>query len=329
MGHGVMQACRKPPISPPHSRPCARSRVGSTPAPTTSSSRTRGRSRRSGGVIDGLRLGVAAQLEARSRKTLGEESLAFRHGARDGVELVEELTGVSHTTARMRVGLGSALAPAVSLTGELLPGRYPVLADAVAAGEVGIEAARVIVNTVVSIRRRADPGLLESMVEALTDTARQTSVEVVRDVADHWALALDPDGAEPKETRPAAQAGTQDRADPFRWHHDGVARGDAGAPGPAEGAPAVPPPQHPDAAHRPRRGRHERLDRSGVAGGDRTRRWRAAGEDAAGLRHRLRRHHHRDPDRAGQRRRHPRDRRDDHPPPSSRRAAGRAGPQGC
>ncbi len=152
-----------------------------------------------GRVVDGLRLGAAAQVEARSGKRLGEESLAFRHGARDGVELVEDLTGVSYATARMRVGLGSALAPVVSITGELLPGRYPALSDAVAAGEVGIESARVIVNTVVSIRRRADPDLLSAMAEALADTARHTGVEVVRDVAEHWALALDPDGAEPKE----------------------------------------------------------------------------------------------------------------------------------
>ena len=152
-----------------------------------------------GRVVDGLRLGVAAQVEARSRKTLGEESLAFRHGARDGVELIQDLTGVSHATARMRVGLGSALAPAVSLTGDLLPSRYPALSAAVTAGEVGVESARVIVNTAASIRRRVDADLLGAMVEALTDTARHTGVEVVRDVAEHWALALDPDGAEPKE----------------------------------------------------------------------------------------------------------------------------------
>ena len=152
-----------------------------------------------GRLADALRLSVAAQLEQRSRKSLGEESLASRNNARDGVELVQHLTGVSHATARMRVGLGSALAPAVGLTGELLPGKYPGLAAAVEAGEVGIEAARLVVNSVRSLRLRAEADAVDAMLESLTDTARRVGVEVLREVADHWVLALDPDGAEPKE----------------------------------------------------------------------------------------------------------------------------------
>ncbi|WP_375407100.1 hypothetical protein, partial [uncultured Amnibacterium sp.] len=44
---------------------------------------------RIGRVVDGLRVTGAAEAEHRSRKTLGEDSLAFRFGARDGIELVQ------------------------------------------------------------------------------------------------------------------------------------------------------------------------------------------------------------------------------------------------
>lgn len=151
-----------------------------------------------GRIVDGLRVAGAAEVERRSRPSLGEERLSFRSGARDGAELVQRVCRVGHDEAKRRVGLGSALAPKVSLLQEPLPGRYAPLADAVTSGLVGLESARVVVNTWKSIRKRVDPDTLEGMVVQLTDAAMVNDTERLRDLAAAWAAILDPDGAEPK-----------------------------------------------------------------------------------------------------------------------------------
>ena len=150
-----------------------------------------------GRLVDAMRIDAAAELEKRSRKRLGEDSLAFRSGARDGDELVQQVCRIDAREAKRRVAIGTALAPSVALNGDLLPGRFPVLADAVRSGVVGVEAARVIVNASKALRRRVDAEHLGVMVEALTDTATVNDVETLHDVAAAWALALDPDGLDP------------------------------------------------------------------------------------------------------------------------------------
>lgn len=152
-----------------------------------------------GWIVDGLRVGAAAQVEFRSRKELGSDSLASRSGARDGVELVRQVARIPHPVARSRVGLGTALAGSTNLAGEVLPGRFPLLAPAVAAGDVGVESARVIVEAAQEVRRRAQPEQLDAMVGVLTGLAARVDTADVRYAAMEWALALDPDGAEPRE----------------------------------------------------------------------------------------------------------------------------------
>jgi hypothetical protein len=152
-----------------------------------------------GRIVDALRVAGAAEVEHRSRPTLGEERLSFRSGARDGAELVQRACRVGHDEAKRRVGLGCALAPKRSLLDEPLPGRYAPLADAVASGLVGLESARVIITIWKSIRRRVEVEQLDGMVVQLTDAAMVNDTGQLRDLAAAWAEILDPDGAEPKE----------------------------------------------------------------------------------------------------------------------------------
>lgn len=154
---------------------------------------------RIGRVMDGLRVRGAAEVERRSRPILGTESLAFRRGAKDGVQLVEQTTRVSHREAARRVGLGSAIANRRGLRDEVLPGRFPALTAAVDAGTVGLEAARVIVELWKETRLRATPDGLETAVASLVHTAQCADVEAVKEIAATWRLALDPDGAKPTE----------------------------------------------------------------------------------------------------------------------------------
>jgi hypothetical protein len=151
-----------------------------------------------GRLVDGLRVSAAAEAERRSDARLGEGRLAFRNGARDAVELVQQTARISSREAKRRVAIGSALAPQVSIIGHPLPGRHPAVAEAVQQGRIGLDAAREIVNTAKEAGPRATSEAVRTMVESLIETATAADVETVRDAAALWILAIDPDGAEPR-----------------------------------------------------------------------------------------------------------------------------------
>jgi hypothetical protein len=152
-----------------------------------------------GRLIDARRLAFAAEVEDRTASPKGAVPFAFEHGARDAVDLVAHAARIGRTAAKRRVGLGSALAPDVSLLGEPVSGRFGVLADAVAAGEVGVDSARVIVDKLLHMQSRISKEDFAEAVVLLTDTARTEETEIVRDAAETLAAFLDPDGAEPSE----------------------------------------------------------------------------------------------------------------------------------
>lgn len=154
---------------------------------------------RLGRIVDGLRIRTAAEVERRSRKVLGQESLAFRSGARDGVELVQVVARIDHRSAKARIGLGTALAPDASLDGSPLPGALPSVRDAIEAGRVGVESARVVVEAVREVRTRVAADDVEVVVDELLAVAGTADTEVLHDAAAHWVAAIDPDGAEPRE----------------------------------------------------------------------------------------------------------------------------------
>ena len=152
-----------------------------------------------GRLVDARRIANAAEVEHRSRDGLGEASLAFRHGQKDGASLVAQVARVSYRESRRRVGLGTALAPRWSLNGDQLPGRYASVSEAVRAGDIGLDSARIIVQTIQSTRKRANPEMLPVAEAALTETACTTEPELLRVHATAWQARLDPDGAEPSE----------------------------------------------------------------------------------------------------------------------------------
>jgi hypothetical protein len=152
-----------------------------------------------GRKVDALRRVCAAEVDERSPKGLGAERLSARKGCRTPTELIARLTGVSEATASRRMNLGAALAIRGSLNGEALQPRFPRTAKAVAAGELGEDAARAIVAALGGIRDRSRPEdwavAEEELVGSAVDgfTADQTKVQ-----ANVWKVALDPDGVEPE-----------------------------------------------------------------------------------------------------------------------------------
>ncbi|WP_157156435.1 HNH endonuclease signature motif containing protein [Diaminobutyricimonas sp. LJ205] len=101
---------------------------------------------RLGRAVDGLRVVTAAEVGDRSRRELGSEGLAVRKGCRNPVELLQRVTLISALTAHQRLKLGKDLQPATALTGEVLPARFPKVADAITTGRIGIDAATAIVK---------------------------------------------------------------------------------------------------------------------------------------------------------------------------------------
>src|SRR3954454_11149520 len=100
-----------------------------------------------GRVLDARRTAVAAEVQWRSRPQLRDDGLAARQGERNGVDLLVKECRISTREARRRVAIGTPLAPRLSLSGEEVEGRFPVLADAVTDGTVPLDSARIIVDT--------------------------------------------------------------------------------------------------------------------------------------------------------------------------------------
>ncbi|HWM32844.1 MAG TPA: DUF222 domain-containing protein, partial [Pseudolysinimonas sp.] len=109
-----------------------------------------------GRLVDALRAQVAGEVDHRSRRTLGEDGLASRFGCPRPEHLIERLTGVSQAEAARRIRLARLLRADTALDGSPLPQPYPFVDTALAAGEIGVEAALAITVNLERARDRAD-----------------------------------------------------------------------------------------------------------------------------------------------------------------------------
>ncbi|HEY5320757.1 MAG TPA: DUF222 domain-containing protein [Galbitalea sp.] len=157
--------------------------------------------------LGAIQLAVAAEIADRSRPELGTAGLSARHGCMRPAAFIEGLVQISGADAARRIRLGSALRRTQTMTGELLPPRFPILADAVAAGEIGTEAAAVIVRVLDDARRVADPADRDVAEAVLVDHARINPVQRVCDLAIAIRDRLDPDGILPREEETRARRG--------------------------------------------------------------------------------------------------------------------------
>ncbi|MGN6503686.1 MAG: hypothetical protein ACTHKX_12410, partial [Pseudolysinimonas sp.] len=112
--------------------------------------------------VDALRVRAAADIAQRSRRELGADSLARRHGAQSAGALVERIARVSSTEAARRIRLGNDTTPRLSLSGQPLPARFDQVARALAEGEIGVDAALAIVRPLAAAERGATFEALEA-----------------------------------------------------------------------------------------------------------------------------------------------------------------------
>jgi hypothetical protein len=171
-----------------------------------------------GRTVDALRVAVAAEAAERSRPVLGADRLAARHGCRNALELIARITQVSERTAASRCRVGAGIRIRETLTGDVLPPRFPAVSDALNAGQIGLDSATVIINSLGVVEGRAEPRMLVEAEHALVGcvlgvdtttgepltplTADQTRAQALQ-----WQVALDPDGAAPREAAAMLQRG--------------------------------------------------------------------------------------------------------------------------
>ncbi|MDM7853314.1 HNH endonuclease signature motif containing protein [Cellulomonas alba] len=170
--------------------------------------------------VDAAGVRLAAEVAHRSRRELGGERLSARRGCRNGAELVQRATGVSGASAGRRIRLGLATRADVGLAGGEIPARFPAVAESLAAGDLGVEAAQAIVTTLEPTLGVADPShaaaaeadLVAAATETWTDEPEHRAdgaiggaappvidADTVRVQAKVWAEYLDPDGSAPDE----------------------------------------------------------------------------------------------------------------------------------
>ena len=154
-----------------------------------------------GRLVDTMRVSLAAEIEARSAYGFGKDGLAQSNGHLKGAHFVEYLTRVSQAEAGRRVRIGSAIRPSTHLDGAPASADFPAVADAMTAGEIGVDAAAQIIRCLGDAAKVADPAAVGLAEQALVATAATESADLVRQHACVWRETLDPDGAEPRDER--------------------------------------------------------------------------------------------------------------------------------
>lgn len=161
-----------------------------------------------GRYVDALRVEAAAEIADRSVGVATRaDGLAARKGCRNAVELIERVTRVSGVTAARRVKLGNETR--TSGPGHSFPARFPVVADALESGLIGMDAASAILAGIVPTLRScniegvkaAEEELVAAAIGASSLLPTACTADEIRQQAMIWQAYLDPDGMEPVERR--------------------------------------------------------------------------------------------------------------------------------
>ena len=166
-----------------------------------------------GRKVDGARLRATTDIGARAETDLGAGSLAYKNGCRNRVEFISHLAGISAREAKRRLKLGETAVERTPL-GLPVPARYPVIADGLISGDLGLESAEIIATTLTALHGqvgqddldRVERALVASATGAITpETAGlpgagiRFAPDLLRAQAVEWQGRLDPDGTAPND----------------------------------------------------------------------------------------------------------------------------------
>src|SRR6185312_15880658 len=118
---------------------------------------------------------------------------------RNNTEYLRSRLGIGIVEARRRLRVGKVVTAPVRFDGEPGTPALPVLAEAMAAGDISGDAAVLVTDSIARARPAADPGTLEAMEASLVRQAAESDTDTLAMVAKTWETAVDQDGAEPTE----------------------------------------------------------------------------------------------------------------------------------
>jgi hypothetical protein len=142
---------------------------------------------------------IAAEVMERSRSSLGPNGLSIRAGCGSPAALLADLGRITLAEAHRICRVAEATADRVSLVGERMPARYPLIAEAALASRLPIDSANLIVAALDQAAPRAEDEHLAVAERALIEFACDNPADAVRKLAARWRDALDIDGIEPRE----------------------------------------------------------------------------------------------------------------------------------
>ena len=160
-------------------------------------------------LADALAIAATEQVDARSQGPLVER-LTSRTGAGNTNEVVRNATRCDARTATSFERAARLVHREQSLTsGELLPGKFPMLVEALRDGELGLPGILAATGPLVSVADRVDADGLAAADAALAAAARGADLDGqslpplaaddLGNLARLWAAHLDEDGAVPRE----------------------------------------------------------------------------------------------------------------------------------
>jgi hypothetical protein len=163
---------------------------------------------RLGRAVEALTVDAVGEVMRRSETPMRDEAMTAQLGCRNVSELLQTLALVCPQTASRWQRAAKAVRRAVApTTGELLEATFPPVRDAMLDGAVGVDGILAITDPLqataprVSATARAKAAAIvvaEARGEG-PDQAPPACAELLSIHAQTWALALDQDGAEPRE----------------------------------------------------------------------------------------------------------------------------------
>lgn len=158
-----------------------------------------------GRLMDAVRVRAAAPLVC-------SPGVPHELGFTSAVDAVAALCGIREASARSRVRVATGVSEDLSISGAPLPAPYLHVADALDAGELGLDAATLIVAELSTVRGRVDREVFHGAESVMVDRAMATSgegpsyasvvsVDYLAAEVRQITSAIDPDGARPREVR--------------------------------------------------------------------------------------------------------------------------------
>ena len=159
-------------------------------------------------MTEALLVDAVGEITRRSEHGCRDDFMTSHLGCRNVTELVENLTRVDPRTATRLQRAARAVRPEVSgTTGEVLDAAFPQVRSAMLDGVVGVDGVLAICDPLQASSPRIAPSARRNAEEIVVAEARgegphgapPASAGILRVHAQAWALALDADGAEPRE----------------------------------------------------------------------------------------------------------------------------------